>query len=230
MVGMKSKPTAPALFADSVTRVLIVDDHELVRNGLAELLESQAGMQVCGRASGELEGWQLARTSHPNLAIIDISLDEGNGIELIKRLSDHDRVLAIVVLSSYDESLYAERALRAGASGYISKQTPVRQIVAALRHVLAGNLYLSERMTKQLVERATGSRGPVMSPVDALSDRELEVFTHIGRALSSRQIAEELHLSPRTVDTYRERLKTKLHVASGTELNHAAIKWVLENG
>ena len=172
----------------------------------------------------------MALESHPNLVIVDISLDEGNGIELIKRLARHDPTLGIVVLSSYDETLYAERALRAGAQGYINKQTPARQIVAAIRQVLAGNLYLSERMTKQLVQRATGSRGPSISPLDTLSDRELEVFTHIGRGHSSGQIAEELHLSPRTVDSYRERLKTKLSLESGTELNRAAMQWTLENG
>jgi DNA-binding NarL/FixJ family response regulator len=228
MAPKKPKSTPRTSPANRPVRVFIVDDHELLRNGLAELLDNQPDMQVCGQASGEREAWGLARKARPDLAIIDISLDEGNGMDLIKRLAQHDASLKIVVLSSYDESLYAERALRAGAKGYISKQTPVRKIVGAIRHVLAGNFYLSERMTDKLVQRAAGGRGPAISPLDALSDRELEVFTKIGRGCSTAEIAKDIHVSPRTVDTYRERIKSKLNLESGTLLNRVAMQWALE--
>jgi DNA-binding NarL/FixJ family response regulator len=223
------KPPPDDAPADKQARVFIVDDHELLRNGLADYLNDQPDMQVCGQASGEREAWEMALQLRPDLAIVDVSLVEGNGIDLIKRLAHHDPSLKTVVLSSYDESLYAERGMRAGAKGFINKQLPARKILAAIRQVLSGSLYVSERMTAQLVQRATGKGGPSKSPVETLSNRELEVFTLIGRGLSSAQIGKELHVSPRTVDTYRERLKSKLKLESGVQLNRAAAQWELEN-
>ncbi len=219
----------PKATTDLATRILIVDDHPLVRQGLIGLLSTEHDFEICGEASGAAEARELAARTRPDVAIIDLTLKDGNGIELIKELhaqSDHTKLL---VLTMHDESLFAERALRAGAVGYVSKHEASRTIVKAVRAVLAGNLYLSQRMTERMVQRAVGTNAVVGSPLERLTDRELEVFELIGQGLTSRQIAERLDLSPKTVETHREHLKEKLGLKNASELTRHAVQWVLES-
>ena len=217
----EGKPTA-------MKRVVIVDDHELLRDGMIELLANEPQLEFCGEAAGESEAMALVREQRPHLLIVDVALAEGNGINLIKRVMAHDETVRAIVCSMYDEGLYAERCLRAGAWGYVHKQAPARTVLDALHQVLAGNVYLSPRMTKRFINAKHLVRQPAGSAIERLTDRELEVFTLIGQGLMNAQIAEQLHLSPRTVETYRERLKTKLDLKTSAELNRRAVQWVLE--
>jgi DNA-binding NarL/FixJ family response regulator len=210
-------------------KVLLVDDHEMLRQGMRLLIEHQHDLQVCGEAEDEATALKHFRSARPDLMIVDLSLKEGDGIELIKRIKLIDPAARILVFSMHDERVYGERALRAGAKGYVSKQQPVRAVLQAIRRVLSGSLHFSEEMTQRLLERAADSESvATASPVDNLSDRELEVFEMIGRGLTTRSIAARLHLSPRTVDTYRERLKIKLALANSAELHYRAMQWVLK--
>jgi DNA-binding NarL/FixJ family response regulator len=169
------------------------------------------------------------RSARPDLLIIDLSLKEGDGIELIKRIKLIDPEARMLVYSMHDERVYGERALRAGAKGYVSKQQPVRAVLQAIRRILSGTMHFSGELTQRLLERAAASEPmTAASPVENLSDRELEVFEMIGRGLTTRAIAARLHLSPRTVDTYRERLKIKLALADSAELHYRAMQWVLK--
>lgn len=210
------------------TRVLIVDDHPIVREGLATRIAKEPDLEVCGEAEdvpGALAA--LART-RPDLVIIDISLKRGNGIDLIKRIRDRDSHVRMLVSSMHEESLYAERALRAGAVGYINKQHSGRRMIEAIRCILEGKTFLSEPMTERVVGRAVGThRPPGGLSVDVLADRELETFELIGQGLSSRQIAEKLKLTPKTIETYRERISRKLGI-SGRDLNRHAMRWVVD--
>ncbi|MBC8873604.1 MAG: response regulator transcription factor [Planctomycetes bacterium] len=231
MAGRKKSATGQDESPNTrATRVLIVDDHELLRNGMRLMIGNEPDLEICGEAEDEAQAMQQVHQSRPNLAIVDIGLKSGNGIELIKRIKAHAASVRIVVSSMYDERLYGERALRAGADGYVNKQDPARTIIAAIRCVLEGKTYFSEEFTNRMLERARVCGKTFQdSPIDALSDRELEVFRFIGEGLATGEIAKELHLSSSTVDTYRERLKTKLDLKSGTELIHEATQWVLEN-
>lgn len=213
-----------------MTRILIVDDHPLVREGLIGLLSAQPDFLVCGEAAGIAEARQVVASTKPDVAIIDLTLSDGSGIELIKELKAAGSGMKLLVLSMHDESLFAERALRAGAVGYVSKHEASRTIVQAVRTILAGKLYLSPNMTELVVQRAFIS-GTDLSrpPVDRLTDREREVFELIGQGLSSRQIAVKLEVSPKTVETHREHIKEKLELTTSTELTRYAVQWVLEN-
>ena len=209
-------------------RVLIVDDHELLRDGLKGLLNSQESLLVCGEAADEEAGFRQLRKLQPDVVIVDITLKKGNGIELIKRIHQHYPGVLIIVASMHDEKVYGERVLRAGAMGYVSKQDPARTILRAIRQVLDDKMFFSDVLTKRLLARAADA-GFERSPIEMLSDRELEVFTLIGQGMMTGRVAEKLNLSPRTVETYRQRLKTKLNVDSGGELSREAVQWVLEN-
>lgn len=212
------------------TGIIIVDDHPLVREGLITLLSHQSDFRLCGEASGIAEARQLARQTRPDVAIVDLTLKDGNGIALIKELKEQYQGLKVLALSMHDETVFAERALRAGASGYVSKHEASRSIIQAIRTVLEDKLYLSERMTNRVLSRAVGSKQQSEpSPVERLSNREIEIFEMIGRGLTSRQIAHELHLSQRTVDTHRENIKDKLELKNAVELTKHAVQWVLEN-
>ncbi|MBX9790431.1 MAG: response regulator transcription factor [Pirellulales bacterium] len=212
------------------TRVLIVDDHPLVRQGLMGLISTQPDFEICGEANGIAEALDLVTTTRPDVAIIDLTLKDGNGIELIKSLKERHADLKMLVVSMHDESLFAERALRAGAVGYVSKQEAIRTVVQAVRTILAGRLYLSPTMTERMVNLAVGLRGEgPSSPLERLTDRELEIFEMIGRGLTSREIAQRLNLSPKTVDTHREHLKEKLELKNAAELTTHAVQWVLES-
>ena len=211
-------------------RIMIVDDHPIVRQGLAQLIGSETGLEVCGEASDAAEALRLLAETRPDLIIVDISLNSGNGIELIKQIKVRDENVRMLVSSMHDESLFAERALRAGAMGYINKAETTDKVFDAIHQVLAGKIYLSARMTDRMLCRAIGSEEHMTgSPIDSLSDRELEVFELIGQGLTTRQIAAKLHLSPKTVETYRENIKSKLNLNNATELTRHAVQWTLES-
>src|SRR5437762_8242145 len=209
------------------TRVLLVDDHPILRRGLAQLINQEADMAVCGEAEDSPKAFQAVSTATPDVMVVDISLKGGNGIELIKNVKARFPDLPILVLSMHDESLYAERALRAGSLGYIMKEEAIEQVLVAIRRALNGEIFLSDKMkSKMLQQLATGRTKQVMSPIEALTDRELEVFRLIGEGHSTRQIAGELHLSIRTVEAYREYIKAKLNLKNSTELVQHAFHWV----
>ena len=215
-----------------VARVLIVDDHPAVREGLSIRLSRQPDLEVCGEAADVPSALRLAAATDPDVIVVDISLRSGDGIELIKRLKARDSRAKMLVWSMYGESLYAERALQAGAAGYITKEEATDTIVGAIRRVLAGGIYLSPGMTESVVRRAVAApgKGPLPDPVAALSDRELEVFRHLGGGLDTHQIAERMQVSPKTVETYRARVKEKLGLDTATAVLQRAVRWVLENG
>ena len=214
------------------TRVLIVDDHPAVREALALRIGRQSDLEVCGEAADISEALPLIASTIPDVAVVDISLKAGNGIDLIKRIKDRNEHIRILVWSMHSESLYAERALRAGALGYVSKDQATDRIVDAIRRVAAGKVYLSEAMAERLLQRAVGAtpEKATRPPIDVLTDRELDVFRLIGEGLKTADIAERLHLSIKTVETYRDRIRQKLNQTDGTKLAHYATQWVLENG
>ena len=214
----------------STTRIVIVDDHPLVREGLIGLLAAQSDFVVCGEAAGATEARQVVTETKPDVAIIDLTLSDGSGIELIKEFRTSFPDIKLLVLSMHDESLFAERALRAGALGYVSKHEASRTIVQAVRTILSGKLYLSPKLTELVVQRAFVAGADLSRPaVDRLTEREREVFELIGQGLSSRQIAVKLEVSPKTIETHREHIKEKLELTTSTELTRYAVQWVLEN-
>jgi DNA-binding NarL/FixJ family response regulator len=208
------------------TRILLVDDHPLVREWLTNLINQQPGMVVCGEAEDAPQALSAIETTQPHLAVIDISLKGGSGIELIKDLKQLHPRLLILVLSMHDELLYAERALRAGARSYIMKREVTKKIITAIREVLAGNLYLSDRVSALIANKfVDGQPTANESPVTLLSDRELEVFQLLGQGRETKQIAESLHISLKTVQAYCARIKEKLDLTNATELLREAIRW-----
>ena len=213
-------------------RVLIVDDHPAVREALAMRIGRQADLEVCGEAADMSEALRLVADTQPDVAVIDISLKTGCGIDLIKRIKDRNDTVRMLVWSTHSESLYAERALCAGALGYINKDQATDKIVEAIRRVLEGKVYLSDAMVETMLHRAVGGerKEVTRSPLDALANRELEVFRLIGQGVKTAEIAERLHLSVKTIETYRDRIREKLDLSDGTELAHYATKWMLENG
>ena len=209
------------------TRVLLVDDHPILRAGLRKLIDHEPDMMVCGEAEDGPKAFELAGTVQPDVAVIDISLKGSNGIELIKNLKARYPDLPTLVLSMHDESLYAERALRAGSRGYIMKEEAIEQVLVAIRRALAGEIFLSDRMKSKMIQQMASGKGKaVASPIEQLTDRELEVFRLIGEGCSTRQIAGQLHLSIRTVEAYREYIKAKLGLKNATELVQHAFHWV----
>lgn len=222
--------TAPASTGKSTTRILIVDDHPIVRQGLRMTIEGESDLTVCGEAEGLAQAMKLFRETQPDVVIVDISLENGSGIELVKELTAQRKDLKILVCSMHEESLFAERALRAGAKGYINKEQATEKLLVAVRRVVSGRVYLSEQMTHRMLYRQVGaSDEPPKSSIEALSDRELEVFEQIGHGITTRQIADKLHLSPKTIETYRENIKHKLNLENATELTQHAVRWVLES-
>jgi DNA-binding NarL/FixJ family response regulator len=223
---MMAKTRAPNLPA---VRVAVVDDHPVVREGLASMVANHPDLTICGSAATAAEALDLVRSERPDLAIIDITLKDGSGLDLIKRLKSLAPELKMLVASMHDEALFAERALRAGAQGYISKEEAIGDLVGAIRHVLSGKIYLSPQMTERLLHSAArGAVEPLQDPVKSLSDRELEVFSLIGEGKTTRQIAQRLDLSIKTIETHREHIKKKLRLESGTELIRFAVEWVVQ--
>jgi DNA-binding NarL/FixJ family response regulator len=221
----------PTLFDAAAVHILIVDDHELLRSGLRMLLETEDDLHVCGEAHDEPTAKRMVRELQPAIAVVDLVLGNGSGLDLIQWMAKSQPETKSIVSTMHDERIYGERALRAGASGYVNKNAPARTIITAVRRVQEGKLFFSDELTAHIVRRTMSHQVPLeSSPLDALSNRELEVLSLIGQGLTSRQIALRLHLSPNTIHTYRERLKTKLDAPNGAELNRRAIQWVLENG
>jgi DNA-binding NarL/FixJ family response regulator len=226
-VDAASKGTEPVVNRKPKTKVLLVDDHPVLRAGLGRLINQEADMTVCGEAEDGPTAFDLAGTLTPDIVVIDVSLKGSNGIELIKNLKARFPELPTLVLSMHDESLYAERALRAGSLGYIMKEEAIEQVIAAIRKVLQGEIFLSERMKSKMLQQMASGKGKVVSsPIEQLTDRELEVFRLIGEGCSTRQIAGQLHLSVRTVEAYREYIKSKLNLKNATELVQHAFHWV----
>ncbi len=207
-------------------RILLVDDHPIVRQGLSELINNEKDVAICGTAEDLNSALEAIENLKPDLVIVDISLRGSNGIELLKNIKVRHPKMLVLMLSMHDESLYAVRALRAGASGYIMKQEATEKVLTAIRQVLRGEIYLSEKMEKKMMQQLVGGRAARSgSPLEDLSDRELEVFNLIGQGHGTRQIAEELHLSIKTIESHRAHIKEKLNLKNATELVQYAIQW-----
>jgi len=212
---------------DSKTKVFLVDDHPLVREWLTQLIQRENDLAICGEAEDGHDALKGIEEKRPDIVIADISLKTTHGLELVKDLQARFPSLPVLVLSMHDESLYAERVLRAGAKGYITKQEATRKIMLAIRQVLSGQVYVSEKMASRMVNKLVSGRNQEQSsPIERLTDRELEVFQLIGRGQGTRKIAEELHLGIKTVESYRARIKEKLKLDDGTQLLQQAIQWV----
>ena len=221
MSRARSNPSAPKC------KVFLVDDHPIVRQGLALFIEREPDLMVCGEAEDATSALQAIRESSPDFVILDISLNGPDGLELLKTLRVRYPNLPALVLSMHDESVYAERALRAGANGYIMKQEAADKVITAIRHILGGDVYLSDRLTKQMLQQfVNGSISP-RDPLAKLSDRELEVFRLIGAGHGTRQIADELHVSTKTVESYQAHIKEKLALRNARELVQYAVEWSL---
>ena len=225
------KPTPQVAAEDPPprSRVLIVDDHELLRDGMRLLIDNEPGLAVCGDAASEAEARRKITQLQPAVVVVDLTLHNGNGLDLIKWIGSHHPDMRVVVSTMHDESVYGDRVLRAGARGYVNKQDPSRTIVKAIQSVLQGRLHFSEAFTNQVMARVTAKQDAAVSPTAALSDRELEVFCLIGQGRTSDEIAKTLYLGRSTVDTYRQRLKIKLNLTTSAALAHCATQWVLEN-
>jgi DNA-binding NarL/FixJ family response regulator len=208
-------------------KVLIVDDHPAVREGLTSRISRQRDLIVCGEAATVAEALRLVEITEPDVVVIDISLSEGNGIDLIKRIRTRDSSIRMLACSMHPDSLYAERALRAGALGYINKDNTTGRILDAIRSVRDGDIYLSEDAMRRLVHKTIGHSGNPGLSLESLSDRELEIFKLIGEGHSTSNMASQLHLSVHTVDTYRRRIRLKLNIRNAAELVHTATEWVL---
>ncbi|HLW64665.1 MAG TPA: response regulator transcription factor [Gemmataceae bacterium] len=208
-------------------RILIVDDHPAVREALSQRIDRQKDLEVCGEAADIGEALRQLAENPPDVAVVDISLKTGSGLDLIKRIKDRSEQIRILVWSMHSESLYAERALRAGALGYINKDQATDKIVEAIRRVLSGKLYLSDSMSERILQRTIGGQ-PTRSPLEALADRELEVFRLIGQGVKTADIAERLHLSVKTIETYRDRIRHKLDLRDGAALAQAAAQWTMD--
>jgi DNA-binding NarL/FixJ family response regulator len=207
-------------------KVFLVDDHPLVRESLTSLINRQSDLIVCGEAEEPGRALRDIAAVQPDVVIVDISLKNGSGLELVKSIKARMPRLYIIVLSMHDERLYAERAIRAGARGYVMKRESTKRIVAAIHQVMQGRLCVSEQIAATFAERFVGGHQVLgESPVEGLSDRELEVFTMLGRGLETRQVAEALNISIKTVQAYCARIKQKLSIASATELLREAIRW-----
>src|SRR6185437_4646624 len=209
----------------SKKRVFIVDDHPIVRQGLAQLLGSEPDFEVCGQGEDVYQSLRAIRDAKPDLCLVDVSLKDGDGIELLKELQAQLPDLPVVMLSMHDESLYAERALRAGARGYIMKQEAPPIMLAAIRKVLSGQVHVSDKMGATLLQRMVGGKKTEATmPMDRLTDRELEVFRFIGDGKTVKEIADKLCLSPKTIEAHREHIKEKLNLKTSAELLRFAIR------
>lgn len=212
-------------------KVLIVDDHPAVREALSIQISRHRDLEVCGEAVDLADALELFKTEKPDVTIIDISLKTGNGIDLIERIKSHEQKACMLVWSMYNDSLYAERALRAGAMGYINKEHATEKIVEAIRCVLDGKIYVSQQITEKLLGQVTGRAGALeRSEIESLSNRELQVFELIGNGLTTAEIAKKLHLGVKTIETHRQRIKAKLDLKTTAELAREAAHWLLENG
>lgn len=213
--------------SDKKISIFIVDDHPLVRQGLAQIINAESDMQVCGEAEDAARALHLVQGKNPDLVIVDISLRGNNGLELIKNIKALQHNLPILVFSMHDETIYAQRALRAGARAYVMKQESADKIITAIRRIMSGDIYVSNRVADQVLHQmVNGSGDPSGSPIDRLSDRELEVIQLIGSGLSTREIAASLNLSVKTIESHRAHIKEKLNLRNATELVQFSVQWV----
>ena len=206
--------------------MVIVEDHLMFREQLVRLINKVDGMRVCGEADNIRDGFALIKQARPSIAIVDISLEGSSGLELLKDLRAHGVAVPALVLSMHDESLYAERALRAGAKGYVNKNEASAELMSAIRQVLNGEVYLNTSFMSRMINRMINGRHSGARPIDRLADRELEVFDLVGRGLTTRQIAAQLGLGITTVDTYRARIKEKLNLENIAQLRIEASRWL----
>ena len=212
---------------DKRARILLVDDHAVVRFGIAQLINRQNDLTVCGEEEEASKALDAIGRLKPDLVIADISLKESSGLELMRNIKAQYPKLPALVVSVHDETIYAEVAFRAGALGYLMKEEALDKVIAAIRRVLGGGIYVSDTLAaKMLQQQVRGQTDATVSPVKGLSDRELEVFQMIGQWKGTRQIADELHLSVKTIEYYREQIKKKLNLKSAAELTHYATAWV----
>jgi DNA-binding NarL/FixJ family response regulator len=222
MTTQSETPTAKA-------RILIVDDHPVVREGLAMHLAAQRDLEVCGEAEDLPGALALLTSARPDVAIVDISLKNSNGIDLIRRIKDRNDNVRILVWSMYPENLYAERVLRAGAHGYLNKGQATHHVLEAVRAILQGQVYVSAQLANRLLYQVVGRKPAQRLTIDSLSDRELEAFQLLGEGMTTELIAERMHVSPKTIETYRARIKEKLGISNRTELIQQAAQWVVES-
>src|SRR5271168_5207265 len=209
-------------------RVLLVDDHPIVRQGLALLIDREADLAVCGEADGAHSAFHAIETLRPDIVVLDISLSGPDGLDVLKEIRMKTSSLPVLILSMHDESIYAERAMRAGANGYIMKQEATEKVLVAIRRILQGEVYLSDRLTNTMLQQyVRGGAGPKSSPLLNLTDRELEVYRLIGAGHGTRQIADELHLSVKTIESYQAHIKEKLALRNARELVQHAIEWTV---
>lgn len=211
-------------------KVLLVEDHPMFREHLGGLINRELGMRVCGETDNIRDAMRLIETEKPDIAIVDITLRGSGGLELLKDIKAQGLDVSVLVLSMHDEDLYAERALRAGAKGYITKNEASTEVIKAIRCVSNGEVYASRHMTARLLERMTQKRAQPLAGMETLADRELEVFQMLGRGKSTREIAQTLSLGESTVETYRARIKEKLQLRSAAELYLRAGQWVRDHG
>ena len=209
-------------------RVLLVDDHPIVRQGLGLLIDRESDLSVCGEADGAHSAFHAIETLRPDIVLLDISLNGPDGLEVLKEIRMKSGSLPVLILSMHDESIYAERAMRAGANGYIMKQEATEKVLIAIRRILQGDVYLSDRLTTTMLQQyVRGGAHTKSSPLLNLTDRELEVFRLIGEGHGTRQIADELHLSVKTIESYQAHIKEKLALRNARELVQHAIEWTV---
>jgi DNA-binding NarL/FixJ family response regulator len=213
------------------TQIMIVDDHPIFREGLKNLIIRDDRYDVVAESAGVTEAMKLLKKTEPQLVIVDLTLAEGSGLQLVKRIHSHDRAIKILVASMHDDMIYAERVLRAGAHGYINKEQAASKLIRAMDEVLKNNLYLAPEVSSRILQRLTQGNSLVEDRTeDLLSDRELEVFSMLGEGLSSKEIADRLCLSPKTVDSHRDHIKKKLGVSKNSVLLQQAVAWNMKSG
>jgi DNA-binding NarL/FixJ family response regulator len=212
-------------------KVLIVEDHPIFRKGLAQLINEEKDMEICGEAEDVIEARKILGQIRPDMMIVDLTLKGVSGLELIKDVHERLPDIPVLVLSMHDESIYADRVLRAGAKGYVMKQEMTNKVIVAIRHVLAGKMFFSESVVESFLGMMTGKpQASSQNPIDTLSDRELEVFTLIGQGIGRQEISDKLHVSIKTVGSYREKIKVKLGIKSSPELVRRAVEWIQTQG
>lgn len=219
--------TRRPLTSAAVKRLLLVDDHPIMRHGLAQLIRAEEGLEVCGEAGTARDGLAAVTELQPDLAVIDLTLPDKNGLELLKDIQALHPGMLCLVLSMHDEDMYCERALRAGARGYIMKEAAADHLITAVRKVLAGGIYASDKMAARMMEQVASGRVPTTAtPLAALTDREIEVLELIGKGVPTKNIAARLSISTRTVEAHRAHIKGKLHITDGAALVRYAVQWV----
>jgi DNA-binding NarL/FixJ family response regulator len=211
---------------ETVKRVILVDDHPIMRHGLAQLIRMENGLDVCGEAGSAREGLDLVGKLKPDLAVIDLTLPDKNGLELVKDIRAMHPATVCLVLSMHDEALYGERSLRAGARGYVMKEEAADHLITAIHKIMSGGLYVSETLNARMLEQMTAPTRAKAAGIDSLTDRELEILELIGKGVATKNIATQLSISARTVEAHRAHVKEKLGITDGAALVRYAVQWV----